>query len=288
MRKFSTLLFFCLLFLATSAQQSPWNTVAPAGSFVYTDLKTAVKDANVCYRLDLTGFDFYKDKKLLPKAAALTNVMAFKIGNNNFSELPSVFLQMHSLVYFQSSGNPLTTLSDSLGMWSELKFLELYDTKFDTLPEGIYGCTRLYTFSIANNKDTLHITDGISSLHLLDELNIFHTIIDTLPKTFSSMKSLRKLALYKTGLQSFPEQVLPMSHLQELYLDSNNISILPRSIASMKGLTYLSLRGNKIKHIPSNICFLQGLATLDLRGNPIDPYEIKCLQALIPSCSILF
>ena len=50
----------------------------------------------------------------------------------------------------------------------------------------------------------------------------------------------------------------------------------------------VSLSGNKIKHIPSTICFLSNLAVLDLRGNPIDPYEIKVAQALLPSCRILF
>ncbi len=288
MRKFFAPILFCFSFLTASAQQSPWNTVAPPGSPTYTDLKMAVKDAGVCYRLDLTGFDFFKDKKLLPKSAALTNVMAFRIGNNNISKIPSVFLQMHSLVFFESMGNPLTTLSDSLGMWSVLKFLELTDTRFDTLPEGIYGCTELLSINLANNKDTLHITNGISTLNTLSELNIYSTVVAALPDSFSTMKNLRTLTLYKAGLQKFPKQLCPMAQLQEVHLDSNNISRLPRSISNMHGLTYLSLRGNKITHITSSICFLTNLSTLDLRGNPIDPYEIKCLQALLPTCSILF
>jgi Leucine-rich repeat (LRR) protein len=236
----------------------------------------------------LDGTDFYKDKKLLPKMSSLTNVMACKIENNNLSSLPVVFLQMHSLVFFQSSGNPLSSLSDSLGMWSELKFLNLSDTKFDSLPEGIYGCTKLFSMSIAANKDTLKITDGIASMNSLEELNIFATVLDTLPGKFSAIKNLHKLAFYKTGLQSFPKQLIKMNQLNELWLDSNSISSLPRSISEMQGLTYLSLRGNKIKHVTSNICFLKNLTTLDLRDNPIDPYEIKSLQALLPSCSILF
>jgi Leucine-rich repeat (LRR) protein len=287
-RKFFAPILFCFSFLATHAQQSPWNTIAPPGAITYTDLKTAEKNASVCYRLDLTAFDFYKDKKILPKMSSLTNVMGFMIGNNNLTELPSVFLQMHSLVFFQSSGNPLTTLSDSIGMWSELKFLNLYGTNFDTLPEGIYGCTKLYSMSIANNKDTLKITDAISSMSSLVELNIFSTVLDTLPIKFSGMKNLRRLSFYKTGLNEFPKQIVAMNELQELCLDSNTISSLPRVISEMSGLTYLSLRGNKIKHVTSSICFLKNLTTLDLRGNPIDPYEIKSLQALLPSCSILF
>jgi Leucine-rich repeat (LRR) protein len=263
--------------------------VAPANSFVYTDLKTAVKDASICYRLDLTGADFIKDKKIIPKASALTNVMAFRLGNNNLTSIPSAFLEMHSLVYFRSSGNPLSTLSDSLGMWSELHFLELSGTNFDTLPEGIYGCTNLLSISINSNKDTLHISKGISSLgKTLSELKIYSTVLDTLPDNFSSLSKLNKLVLYKNGLKEIPKPILQMNQLHELWLDSNSISILPREIASMSGLTYLSLSGNKIKHIPSNICFLKNLNVLDLRGNPIDPYEIHLVQALLPSCRVIF
>ena len=290
MKKVLAPIFFLLALITTClhAQQSPWNTVAPPGSTTYTDLKTAEKDANICYRLDLDGTDFYKDKKLLAKMSLLSNVMAYKIENNKLSSLPAVFLQMHSLVFFQSSGNPLTSLSDSLGMWSELKFLNLYDTKFDTLPEGIYGCTKLISLSIAANRDTLKITDGIASMNSLEELNIFSTVLDTLPEKFPAIKNLHKLAFYKTGLQFFPKQLCYMNQLHELWLDSNTISSLPRAISEMQGLTYLSLRGNKIKHVTSSICFLKNLTTLDLRGNPIDPYEIKTLQTLLPSCSILF
>ncbi len=287
---FTTFLFQCL-FVFLNAQQgnSPWETVAPANSFVYTDLKTAIKDATVCYRLDLSNADFLALKKVLPKAAALTNVMAFRLGNNKLSSIPSVFLEMHSLLYFQSVGNPLTTLSDSLGMWSELHFLELANTKFDTLPAGIYGCTKLQSISIFGNVDTLHITKAISSLgKSLLELKIYNTKIDTLPDNLASLSKLHKVVLYKCGLHVIPKEVLKMNQINELWLDSNSISIIPREIFSMPALTYLSLSGNRITHVPSTICFLKNLNVLDLRGNPIDPYEIHVVQALLPNCRIIF
>lgn len=268
---------------------SPWETVAPADSYVYTDLKTAVKDAAICYRLDLTGQDVYKDKKVLAKTASLTNVMAFRIGNNNLSVLPSPFLRLPGVTYFRSSGNPLTTLPDSIGMWGQLRFLELYDTRFDTLPEGVYGCTRLQSISIAGNKDTLCITDGISAAgKSLAELKIYTTVIDTLPENFSTLSKLNKLVLYKCSLGSIPAPVMRLYQLNELWLDSNAITTVPREISLMSNLTYLSLRGNRITHVTSSICFLKNLTVLDLRGNPIDPYEIQCLQALLPTCRVLF
>jgi Leucine-rich repeat (LRR) protein len=283
---------FILLFLTgkISAQAvSPWETVAPPGSYVYTDLKTAIKDANVCYRMEISGTDFLKEKKILSKPVGLNGLIALRMLNNNLTALPSSFNYLPGLKYFASSGNPLTTLSDSLGMWSELRFLELIGTNFDTLPKGIYGCGRLFSLSIASNKDTLVITKEIADLRkTLSEVKIYSTIIDTLPPEIATMPALKKFVFYKCGLKEIPEPVLQMSQLSELWLDSNSITQLPRSISSMKNLSYLSLRGNHLAHIPSTICFLQNLSVLDLRGNPIDPYEIKTLQALLPSCRILF
>lgn len=268
---------------------SPWETVAPAGSFVYTDLKSAIKDASICYRVELTGTEFFKDKKTLAKAGALNEVMAFRMVNNNLETVPAVFRNMPSLKYFSSNGNPFTTFSDSMGMWSELRFIELSGTNFDTLPNGLYGCGRLQSISIASNKDTLRITKEISSLgKSLTEMRIYSTRMDSLPVELAQMPKLKKLVFYKCELKEIPFPLLKMDQVKEVWLDSNAISVIPREITSMKSLTYLSLSGNRIRHIPSTICFLSNLAVLDLRGNPIDPYEIKVAQALLPECRILF
>jgi Leucine-rich repeat (LRR) protein len=268
---------------------SPWEKVAPPGALVYTDLHTALKDAAVCYRLDLTGQDLITDKKQLAKIPKLANVMALKLGNNNLTEIPLVFLSMHGLIYMQSAGNPLNHLSDSLGMLEQLRFIEFYGTNFDTLPAGITGVSRLQSLVIASNKDTLHLPKEISSLsHSLTELRIYSTKLDTLPATFASLDKLQKLVLYKCGLNYFPSPVKHLGGVKELWLDSNNIAVLPRNISIMQSLTYLSLRGNRLTHIPSTICFLTNLGVLDLRGNPIDAYEVHCLQALLPNCKILF
>ncbi|CAN5242727.1 hypothetical protein BH09BAC5_BH09BAC5_02830 [soil metagenome] len=291
MKKFLLIVIFLFEISSVNAQRlnSPWETVAPSGSYVFNDLKTAIKDANTCYRLELSGIDFLKDKKLLSKAASLNQLMALRLVNNNLTELPSSFLYFQSLKYFYSAGNPFATISDSIGMWSELRFLELSGTNFDTLPVGFFSCGRLQSILINENKDTLKITNAISSLgKTLVELKIYSTKTDTLPDAMKEMVKLKKLVLYKCGLNEIPAAVLKMDMLQELWLDSNSINIIPRNITSMQSLTHLSLKGNRIVHIPSTICFMQNLLTLDLRGNPIDPYEIHVLQALLPSCEILF
>lgn len=275
--------------LFAQAPASPWETVAPPGAAVYSDLKTAAKDAAVCYRVELSGTEFLLDKKYPLRVSQLGNAMALRLNNNNLTDIPPAFLGMHGLVYFRSSGNPLVHLSDSLGMLNQLRFLELYETNFDTVPEGLYGLTRLQSLTIAANKDTLHFGKGIAAFgSSLMELRISGTVLDTLPAEIASLNKLNRLVMYKCQLREFPPQVLPMNKLGELWLDSNNIAALPRDIYKLSSLTLLSLRGNRLTHIPSTICFMQGLELLDLRGNPIDPYEVKCLQALLPKCRILF
>jgi hypothetical protein len=271
------------------SQNSPWETVAPPESFIYTDIKTALKDAPGCYRLDLTNADFTLDKKILPKVPKLTNVMALKLGNNHLTEIPSVFFTLGQLTYLSSVGNPLNTINDSIGMLSALRFIEFSGTNFDTLPSALCGLNRLQSLSINANADTLYIPKDITSLHgSLSELKIYNTVMDTLPDEFYKLEKLQKLVLYKCSLPYFPYHVSKLPALKELWLDSNSIREIPKFITNMQSLEILSLRGNFIQHIPSQICFLQNLQVLDLRGNPIDPYEIACLQALLPRCRILF
>jgi Leucine-rich repeat (LRR) protein len=291
LRKLCVLCASAAISTALSAQSdnSPWETVAPSGSTVYYDMKSALKDAPVCYRLDLTNADFVLDKKILPKVPKLTNLMALKLGNNHLTEIPSVFLDLPSLTYFSSANNPLTTINDSIGMLGSLRFIELYGTNFDTLPIALTGLERLQSLTIGQNKDTLFIPKEFSSLHnSLTELRIYSTILDTLTPEFTNLDKLQKIVFYKCGLTYFPYHVSKLASLKELWLDSNNITEIPRYISNLQNLQILSLSGNKIQHVPSTICFLKNLEVLDLRGNPIDPYEVACVQALLPECRILF
>lgn len=282
-------LLFAGFSIVLVAQPSPWETVAPSGSFVYNDIKDAAKNASSAYRMELNGPGIFLDKKQMSRIPALTSLMALRLNFNGLSQFPTQFLAVHSLVYFSSVGNPFTTLPDSIGMLSNLKFLELQQTAFDTLPEGIYGLGRLQSLMINANSDTLRFSPAVKLISKrLTDLRLYNTMLDTFPEEFGQLAQLRKLVFYKCKLNEIPPHVYALNQLSELWLDSNNISVLPSSIARMQGLTYLSLRGNRIAKIPSAICFLKELLVLDLRGNPLDPYDVQVVQALLPNCRVLF
>lgn len=281
--------FGTAVFAQTALPVNPWESVAPAESFVYSDVRDAAKNASTAYRLQINGAEQFLDKKFAAKVASLKSLMALRINDNSLNVFPSSLLQLNSLVYFYSSGNSFTSLPDSIGMLGNLKFLEFHKTAFDTLPEGIYGLPRLQSLTIGNNSDTISFTKSVKYFSKsLIEMRIYNSILDTLPEEFGTLTALSKLVMYKCKLTEIPEPVTNLTSLSELWLDSNSIVTIPRSIARMHGLTYLSLRGNRITTVTSSICFLKNLVVLDLRGNPIDPYEVNIVQALLPNTRVLF
>ncbi len=268
---------------------NPWESVAPGGSTVFTDVKEASKNASAAYRLEITGGEQFTDKKFAIKVSSLKSLMALRIKENGLTTFPSALLSLNALVYLSSSGNAFTSLPDSIGMLSSLKFLELHRTAFDTIPEGIYGLPRLQSLTIGNNSDTICFTKSVKYFSKsLIELRIYNTMFDSLPEEFGQMTALSKLVMYKCKLTSIPAPVLNMTGLSELWLDSNSIAAIPREIGQMQRLTYLSLRGNRITAMTSSICFLKNLVVLDLRGNPMDPYEVSVVQAMLPNTRVLF
>lgn len=268
---------------------NPWEAVAPAGSFVYTDVREAAKNASNAYRLEISGTEQLRDKKFASKVSSLTSLMALRISNNGISDFPASFLSLHALVFFSSSGNAFTTLPDSLGMLGNLRFIEFHQANFDTVPEGLYGLSRLQSLTINGNTDTLCFTSSIRYFSKsLVELRLYNTLFDTLPGEFSQLNSLTKLVMYKCKLYEIPKPVYNLAKLSELWLDSNSLATIPADIRMMQGLTYLSLRGNHITKVTSSICFLKNLVVLDLRGNPMDPYEVNVVQALLPNTRVLF
>lgn len=292
MRAIFTLVFFCayaMVFAQGPLPPNPWESVAPGGSQVFSDVREAAKNATAAYRLEITGAEQFLDKKFALKVSSLQSLMALRIKDNSLSDFPSSLLSLNALVYFSSTGNAFTSLPDSIGMLGNLKYLELHKANFDTVPEGIYSLGRLQSLTIGNNSDTICFTSSVKFFsRSLIELRIYNTLFDTLPEEFGTLNTLYKLVLYKCKLNEIPEPVTNLARLSELWLDSNNLSVVPASITKMQGLTYLSLRGNRISKVTSSICFLKKLEILDLRGNPMDPYEVSIVQALLPNTRVLF
>lgn len=280
--------FFIVNVVSLFAQQAtPWERVAPPGSTVYTELRAALKEPEVVYRMELNAIDILKERKQLEKLNKLSNLTALRLNNQDWVDVPTPFLYLSGLVYFSAANIPLTHCNDSVALWGQLKFAEFSGTNFDTLPLSFNGWTRLLQLSVIGNKDTMQILNESGTHKELQELKLYRNNLITGWDSVFSFPALKKLVVYKSGWKAIPQGILQHEVLEELWLDSNSLVAVPSSIWQMKSLKILSLRNNAITRVHHNICFLSQLQVLDLRDNPMDPYDVRCLQALLPQCRIL-
>ncbi|TND05549.1 MAG: hypothetical protein FD123_3629 [Bacteroidetes bacterium] len=268
--------------------KDPFSFIGGAEVFVHTDLKMALKDPERVYKLDLTGQVF--EPKQLAKVPKLVNVQAIRLGENGFKTLPAVFTGLPSLIYFSSKNNALDSLPRDFSLLRELRYVELVGTDFDTFPKPLTFLGRLKSLQIQNNKaDTMHMISDIRFFAAsLEELIMYKTKIDTLPKSFGDLKKLKTCYMIDCGITSLPATIGNLTALETLVLDNNGLTALPKEIGRMKNLGYLSLQNNKLTQVDERICFLQNLAILDLRGNSISDYDAAVLKVLLPGCTIYY
>lgn len=267
-------------------EKTPFEFIGPPGAMVYTDLKTALKEAPLVYKMDLTGQLI--EPKTVPKIAKLTNVQALKIGSNNFSRLPEPFTKMTALQFLSSKDNALDSLPKNFVFLQELRYLEFVGTAFDTFPAPLTYLGRLKSLQIQSNKaDTLHMIKEIKHIGgTLEQLLFYNTRIDSLPHEIGELKKVKSFYAVGCSLTKLPTEIGNMKALETLVLDNNQLTALPREISKLKNLGYLSLQNNKLTNLPDQICFLTNLAVLDLRGNSISDYDAAVLKVLLPGCTI--
>jgi Leucine-rich repeat (LRR) protein len=290
MRKLIVLISsFCpLLCLSQEALNAPFTILGPRDAMIYTDLKTAYKDAETCYKLDLRD-QVIDTAKLFHKLNKLVNLQVFAIGNNGLSSLPDELSGLNAMIYFSSTGNPLKKFSKNFGDLRNLTYMELHNTDMDSIPMEIGYLSKLKIFHIQNNTDTLGISFAIGYLPLLNDLLIYNSHIDSIPNDIGKSRSLKRLSIVKCGLDTLPSSLGNMSMLEQLVLDQNRLTELPSSVYHMKNLKYLSIKANKFTRIPPEICFLTSLETLDIRGNQVSDYDAEIIKRLLPKgCEVIY
>lgn len=286
MRNLSVISLFFVCFCMQAQQDvNPFDKYGPPGG-VYTNLKEALKDADVVYKLRI--HDQLFEPKLLPKLGSFSQLQALELASNGLTQLPVEMKNLKNMVYFASIGNALTALPEDFSNIADLMELRLHSTNLDSIPSEIVYLSRLRTLEIQNNMDTLHFPVTIGYLPGLTSMLVFNTSIDTLPASFGNIKKLKELTLVMCGLKEVPKPIVHIATLEQLYLDNNSIKELPSGIFKMKKLKYLSLKSNNLTHIPDSVCLLKNLEVLDLRGNKFARYDIEIMQALLPKCRILY
>jgi Leucine-rich repeat (LRR) protein len=275
-----------LLICSTSFAQNEFDKYGPMGCQVYEDLEEALKAKGRVYKLDLNLKPI--NKKQYPKLSELKDLLALRMRGNGVTTYPEGFNKLVYLSYFASYANALTAFPTDLRTFFNLEYLELQNTKIDSIPAEIVYLQKLHSFKFGNTDDTLKLPTTLKYIKNMKDISLENVIMDSLPKEVLKVQSLIFLYLSNTNTHYLSKHFDRLKNLEVLILENNPITSIPSQIYMAKKLRMISFRNNKLTNIPETITELKELALLDLRGNPIQQEEIDKLKALLPDCQIKF
>lgn len=154
--------------------------------------------------------------------------------------------------------------------------LSLRDCDLHSLPEKIF---RYDPFYLLDELDLGHnflssIPDSVTELPSLDTLDLSHNAFDHLPSSLP--RNIVHLFASFNQIQEFPSAVTRLLRLRTLDLSLNEISTVPMELGRLNELETLSMSDNRITQFPFSILSLPSLKNLNLAGNepefvPSDP-----------------
>eukprot|EP00096_Caligus_rogercresseyi_P008957 TRINITY_DN2947_c0_g1_i1.p1 TRINITY_DN2947_c0_g1~~TRINITY_DN2947_c0_g1_i1.p1 ORF type:complete len:639 (-),score=176.94 TRINITY_DN2947_c0_g1_i1:1306-3222(-) len=226
------------------------------------------------------------------------------LASNKLKEISGHIGSLISLTVLDLHDNALTTLPGEIGSLENLVKLNVNHNRISSLPESMQDLMKMKSFTAAHNSlKSLESPPLLSRWDSLDELDVSHNALETLPSDIGYLSQLTRLCFSHNVISSLPSELsflrrltlVELSHnkiksigdtfsesssLEQLYLQNNEITDFPILHSKLKEL---HLGHNNIQEIPSeSIMRLGSLVILDLKFNqvPLLPEEFASLQSL--------
>jgi len=205
--------------------------------------------------------------------------------NYGLTALPDAFNGLYSLATLKAAVNQLSSLPTTLFARYGLRFLDLSNNSFTSMPRITFlhqllldynaltalpddiGTFSLVELRVTGNK-IQHLPESLGSLSLT-YLGASHNPLLDLPNSFGQLNKIKALALDYTDLTALPASMANMQALTWLSLNQANFQTFPEPILSLTNLTYIDLGGSNITSIPYGIGSLTHLSTLFFGANAL-------------------
>ena len=194
------------------------------------------------------------------------------------------------------------SIPDSVYFCTNLKELELVNTRIKRLPKELAALRSLEKVTLLNNRPKGRLR--LARNKTIETLVINDDEFNKFPRNYRKLTGLKSLDLSRNNLSSFPRlrgarslrrllladnllteddlnQRLPL--LEDLGLAANSLKKVPPSIAGFAGLKKLNLSANQIESIAPEIGKLQNLEFLSFYKNrlqsiPTELFDLKNLR----------
>lgn len=282
--KYFIITFCCLLSIGINAQvkfdsdDPMWmsnNGVAQVT--IYESYKDALKGKKDVYKLSCINELIGKNA---PKLSKLINLQLLNLQNNGITSITADWALLTNMYIMVSKKNAITYLDPAFVANSNLLYLELCDTKLDSLPRQIEKMGVELFRLIGNTTDTLRISDSIKRMVNLKEIVIADANLYHFPSFLCRSKKLESITLINCKIDSIPEEIQWMENLKVLNLQGNNIKEIPSFMRYCKKLEVLILKDNKIDNFSEWVALIPKLEFLDLSGNMLSLPDTDILRVL--------
>lgn len=245
---------------------------------IYDSYKDALKKFKDAYKLSAINESIGKNA---PKLSKLINLQLLNLENNQITTVPAEWAQLVNMYIMVSKKNPIQFLHPEFIANTNLLYLELADTKLDSLPKEIQLMGRLELLRIMNNTtDTLRISDSIKRIVNLKEIFIADANLYHFPSFICRSRKIESVTLINCKIDSIPEEVQWMENLKVLNLEGNNIKEVPGWMRNCKKLEVLVLKNNKIDNFSEWLAVMPNLEFLDISGNMLTLPDLDILRII--------
>lgn len=252
---------------------------------VFYSFGEAVSHARYATKL-LCKNEFIQQK--VRKFKKLTEMQVMVLENNAIADLPAEIGYMKNLFILSSKKNKIIYIDPAIARCGNLMYLELYNTKLDSLPRSLKSLRSLELLRIgANESDTLRIPEELTYLRGLRDLQFFDCNLYRLPADMQNFDAMERMVLAGCKLDSLPENFGFMRKLKHLDLQNNALQVLPASFTKLRNLEYLSLKNNRLTDLPEGLVWLTKLQTLDVRGNKVPERQLEIIRLSLPNCRVI-
>jgi Leucine-rich repeat (LRR) protein len=267
-----------LLFLVSSlsAQQRVpvFGTQADSAEYARTEdlLYKAMQNPRFSFRIDSLS---RSAAKLREKAVRYRTIYRASSLYTRYDQRPKDLSTVTRLSLADYKGK---SLPDSLFLMTNLKELELVNTRIGALPARLAEFPNLTKVTLLNNRPRRRLK--LAKNKTVTDLSIQDDELDLRPRTYRKYSSLKSLDLSRNNLTRFPT-LRGTSKLRRLVLTDNQLTLedLRRGLPKLEELVMTT---NKVRHLPPVVGQFTGLRKLNLNANQIEtlPKEIGALQNL--------
>lgn len=267
-----------------------------------TSLQEVLKNpGNVC----LMNIGANENLEWLPTVSkSLTNIEGLVIETIEEAQLPAAIGDLQTLKEFQLREiESETVIPPEIGKLTNLTYLKIMASVFETIPSEIGNLQNLEYLFIAGNEDLISIPLSVSKLTRLTSVTIGDNHPDIrVPESIVGHKNLETIIINETGATKLPLAIYDLQHLRTLDYTNNKIATIPAiltknaelrilklgsnqltefpDVRTLANLEVLELSNNQLREIPRGVEHLKKLKTLHLSNINIDDADTDIIQQL--------